>query len=304
MLKPNRGTILIFLGPAVIFYMLVFLYPTLRTTAMSFFAVVSVSDSISTWSFNGISNYFTIFKSQLFVQSMFNFARLLFVGGIVVLLIALLFAVILAAKGMRGVKFYRSVMYLPYTVSAVAMGTMWLNYVYNPEYGLLHNVLAFLGFQAASQTLWTGPGLRFWSMLAAYSFGMVGYHMLIFMSGIEQIPQDYHDCAMIEGANVFQRFRHITMPFIRGVTRTNIVMWTVFTVAFFIWGMVFSPVNVTNDTTLPMNYMYQAVFGAQSAANIIRDSGAGAAVGVIMMLTVVIVFFSTSLITRNDDTEL
>ena len=303
MLQPKKHIIFIFLGPALLCYVLIFLYPVLRTTVMSFFAVESVSDEVSKWTFNGLANYKKLFSTPIFVQSMKNIARLWFFGGLGVMLLALVFALILTGK-VKGAKFFRAIIYLPNVVSAVAMGAMWLNYVYNVEYGLLHNVLKTLGFEAASQTLWTGPGLRFWSMVAAYSFGMVGYHMLIFMSGIEQIPADYHDCALIEGANVFQRFMNITLPFIRGVTRTNIVMWTVFTVGFFVWGQLFSPVNLSNDTVAPMNYMYQLVFGASSAANIVRDAGAGASIGVIMMLMVIVIFFSTNLIVRNDDTEI
>jgi multiple sugar transport system permease protein len=140
-------------------------------------------------------------------------------------------------------------------------------------------------------------------MLVAYCFGMVGYHMLIFISGIEQIPKDYYEAALIEGANVFRRFFSITIPFIRGVTRTNIVMWTVFTVAFFVWGQLFSPVNLSYDTVAPVNYMYQLVFGASSAAATARDSGAGAAIGVILMAIVIVVFFATNFIVRKDETE-
>jgi multiple sugar transport system permease protein len=302
MLKPNKPVIIAFLGPAILCYVLIFLYPTLRTAVMSFFAVESVSDPISKWAFNGFANYKKLFNTQIFLQSLKNIGRIWFVGGAGVLLIALVFAVALTGN-LKGTKFFRSAIYLPNIVSAVAMGTMWLNYVYNSDYGLLHNILSILGFETASQTLWTGPGLRFWSMLAAYCFGMVGYHMLIFISGIEQIPRDYYEAALIEGANVFKRFIIVTVPNIRGVTRTNIVMWTVFTVGFFVWGQLFSPVNLSNDTVAPVNYMYQLVFGASSAATTVRDSGSGAAIGAILMLTIIIVFFATNFIVRKDDAE-
>ncbi|MDR1108486.1 MAG: ABC transporter permease subunit, partial [Spirochaetaceae bacterium] len=176
--------------------------------------------------------------------------------------------------------------------------------VYNSDYGLLHNVFSFLKLEGASRILWTAPGNLFWSMLAAYCFGMVGYHMLIFMSGIEQIPRDYYEAAYLAGANGLQRFVYVTIPNMRGVIRTNIVMWTVFTVGFFVWGQLFSPVNLSNDTVAPMNYMYEVVFGSSSAAATARDSGAGAAIGVILALIVVAVFFATSRIVKNDDAEL
>ena len=302
-MKKNRMMIILFLTPALICYLLVFLYPSIRTTVMSFFAVESVSDPISTWSFNGIENYKTLFSTAIFRQSMRNIANIWLVGGLGVMATALFFAVSLT-NGMNFVKFFRSVIYLPNVVSAIAMGTMWINYVYNSSYGLLHDIFASLGLAKLAETLWTGPDNLFWSMLVAYSFGMVGYHMLIFMASIEQIPKDYTEAAQIEGANVFQRFFHITLPFLRGCFRTNIVMWTVFTVGFFVWGQLFSPVNLSNATVAPMNYMYEIVFGSSASTSTVRDSGAGAAVGVIMMIIVIIVFRATNRIVKNDDVEL
>ncbi len=302
-MKKNRVMIILFLAPALICYLLVFLYPSIRTTIMSFFAVESVSDSISTWRFIGLDNYTKLFGTEIFRQSMKNIANIWMVGGIGVMAVSLFFAVSLT-NGMKQVKFIRSVIYLPNVVSAIAMGTMWISYVYNSSYGLLHNVFKSIGLNKLSETLWTGPGHLFWSMLIAYCFGMIGYHMLIFMASIEQIPKDYHEAAQIEGANIVQRFFHITLPFLRGCFRTNIVMWTVFTVAFFVWGQLFSPVNLSYATVAPMNYMYEIVFGSSSSAATVRDSGAGAAIGVIMMIIVIFAFSLTNLIVRNDDVEL
>lgn len=295
--------IVAFLAPAILTYVMVFLYPTIRTLFMSFFKVEGVTDAVSTWSFNGINNYKTLFSTSLFQQSMGNIAKIWLIGGVGVLLLALLFAVILTS-GVRFKSFYRSAIYLPNVVSAVAMGTMWINYVYNPDFGLFHNIFASLGLKSLSETLWTGPEMLFWSMLIAYCFGMVGYHMLIFMSGIERIPVDYYEAATIEGANVFVRFFKITLPLLKGVIRTNIVMWTVSTVAFFVWSQLFSPVNLSSSTVTPMAYMYELVFGASSAAVTQRDSGAGAAIGVVLVLIVVAVFFATQFIVKNDDVEL
>ncbi|MDR1898582.1 MAG: sugar ABC transporter permease [Treponema sp.] len=303
MLKNNKRVIITFLAPAVLCYVLVFLYPVFRTLVMSFFKVESVSDPLAKWSFAGLGNYRKLFATPIFLQSLKNIGRIWFAGGGAVMLLALIFAVMLTS-GMRGAKFFRSLIYLPNVVSAVAMGTMWISYVYNSDYGLLHNVLSALRFEAASHTLWTAPGNLFWSMLAAYCFGMVGYHMLIFISGIEQIPRDYYEAALLEGANGVQRFFQVTVPNMRGVIRTNLVMWTVFTVGFFVWGQLFSPVNLSNDTVAPMNYMYELVFGSSSSAATARDSGAGAAIGVILALIVVAVFLATNCIVRNDDAEL
>lgn len=302
-MKNNKPMIALFLTPALLCYLLVFLYPSIRTTVMSFFFVEGVTDPIGSWKFAGFQNFVKLFRTPIFRQSMSNIMRIWLVGGLGVMVVALIFAIALTS-GMKGVRFFRSVIYLPNVVSAVAMGTMWINYVYNSDYGLLHQFFKIFGADKLSQTLWTGPDCLFWSMLVAYCFGMVGYHMLIFMSSIEQIPKDYHEAAKIEGANIFQRFFHVTLPFLRGSIRTNLVMWTVSTVGFFVWGQLFSPVNLSNSTVAPMNYMYELVFGASSNAITQRDSGAGAAIGVLMMIIVLIAFGLTNLIVKNDDVQL
>jgi len=299
----NKSMIVIFLAPAIFLYTVVFLYPTIRTVIMSFFKVEGVTDAVSAWKFNGLGNFRTLFHTPLFMSAMQNISLIWLVGGVGVMLVSLLFGVILTS-GVYGKSFFRSVIYLPNVISAVAMGTMWINYVYNPNFGLLSSILKTLGFSEAAATQWTGPEMVFWSMLVAYCFGMVGYHMLIWMSGIERIPVDFYEAATIEGANVFQRFSKITLPLLKGVCRTNIVLWTVSTMAFFVWSQLFSPVNLSASTVTPMSYMYELVFGASNSAITVRDSGAGAAIGVILTIVVVIVFLFTQLIVRHDDVEL
>ena len=203
-LRRNTTPMLVmFLTPAVLLYLIVFLYPTMRTFIMSFCKVEGVTDPVSTWQFSGFTNYVKSFNNNMFQTAMMNLGRLWLVGGIAVMALALVFAVALT-NGMKGKKFFRSVIYLPNLVSAVAMGTMWLYYALSKEsYGLLNTIIGWFG---GSNVMWTDPHHKFWSMLIAYCFGMVGYHMLIFMSGIERISADYYEAASIEGANVFKKF--------------------------------------------------------------------------------------------------
>ncbi len=301
-MKKNKTMIVVFLAPAVLTYLVVFLYPTIRTFVMSFFSVEGVTDPVAAWTFNGVQNFRNLFNVPLFIQAMKNIFKIWLIGGIGVMVLDLLFAVILTS-GVRFKSFFRSAIYLPNVISAVAMGTMWIQYVYNSEYGLLKQLFSFLGMNKAAATMWTGPDMIFWSMLIAYCFGMVGYHMLIFMSGIERIPTDFYEAATIEGANIFQRFFKITMPLLKGVVRTNLVLWTVSSVGFFVWSQIFSPLNPSTGTVTPMSYMYEKVFGSSMAVSV-RDAGQGASIGVILTLIVVAVFFATNFIVKNDDVEL
>lgn len=302
-MKKNKAMIVTFLAPALFMFIMVFLYPICRTVVMSFFKIEGITDSFSKWQFTGIDNYVKLMNTTLFKTSMWNLFRIWFIGGIIVMSLALLFAVILTS-GIRFKSFFRAMIYLPNVVSAVALATMWLQYVYNNQYGLLSGVFKKLGLTSLAKIQWLDSDHKFYALLFAYCFGMVGYHMLIFMSGIERISADYYEAASIEGANVFKKFWYITFPLLRGSIRTNLVMWTVSSVGFFIWGQVFDPVNLSEQTVMPLNYMYELVFGASNAVQAARDSGVGAAIGVMMAVIVVAVFSLTTLIIKNDDAEL
>jgi len=294
--------IVLFLAPALFFYILVFLYPVLRTFVMSLFAVEAIEQPVSEWKFTGWSNYTGLFTVELFNRSVKNYLTLWFTGGLVVLIPAMIYAVILTS-GVRFKRFWRAVIYLPNVISAIALGTMWINYVYRDADGLFDRIVKALGGQ--TPVMWTGPDMGIWSLLIAYCFGMVGYIMLTFISGIEKISSEFYEAADIEGANVFQKFFFITLPLIRGVIRSNIVIWTVsLGTGVFAWAFMFSPNNLTLPFTMPPNYMREIVFGGRASAVIQRDSGAGAAVGILIALTVVVISLVSSVITVRDDVEM
>jgi multiple sugar transport system permease protein len=182
------------------------------------------------------------------------------------------------------------------------MGTMWIHYVYNVKYGLFKSFFGMLGFDSLANVQWTAPDSVFTALIVAYSFGMVGYFMLIFMAGIEKIPADFFEAATIEGAGPVRKFRSITFPLLKDVIRTNIVLWSINAVGFFVWSQIFSPLTPEMGTVTPMIYMYQSVFGANTVVTV-RNVGAGAAVGVILTIIVVLSFLVTNVIFRDERLE-
>ena len=85
-MKKNKGMIVGFLAPAVIIFLIVFLYPIIRTVLMSFFDIESVTDSFDMWTFVGIENYTKLFKTPIFVLAMKNILKICLIGGINVML--------------------------------------------------------------------------------------------------------------------------------------------------------------------------------------------------------------------------
>ena len=132
-MKRNKGMLILFLTPAVLMFSVIFLYPIIRTIVMSFFKIDGITDPVSKWQFTGLSNFVRLANTSLFRISMWNLFRIWLFGGIIVMSLALLFAVIITS-GIRFKSFFRAVIYLPNIVSAVALATMWLQYVYSPKF--------------------------------------------------------------------------------------------------------------------------------------------------------------------------
>lgn len=300
-MKNNKKMIVGFLAPAVIIFLIVFLYPIVRTIMMSFFKIDSVTDTTDLWTFVGIQNYEKLFVTAIFRKSMLNLFKIWAIGGAIVLSVSLLFGVILTS-GIRGKKFFRAVIYLPNLVSAVALATMWLQYVYSSKFGLLKSILDAVGMHKLAETAWLDTGHKFGALLFAYCFGMIGYHMLIWMSGIERISPELYEAATIDGANRPQQFQHMTLPLLKGVFKTNITMWSVSTAAFFVWSQMFSTVTADEATIVPVQYMYMQTFGAGNAVTE-RNAGYGAAIGIILCICIVVIFTICNKLIKEDDLE-
>ena len=299
-MKKNNTMLICFTVPATIVFLVMFLYPVIRTTIMSFFTMESVSDSMSTWTFVGLDNYTDLMKTDIFMTSMSNMMKIWLIGGLGVVFLALLFAVILTS-GVRGKGFWRAMIYLPNIISAVAFANMWIYYIFNKRFGMMHNKFETLGLDKLMKIDYMNGDWKFWSLLIAFSFGSVGYFMLIFISGIERLPKDYYEAATIDGANKFRQFTNITLPLLKGVMRTVLTFWTVSVVGFFVWSQMWSPINSESQTITPVVYMYNIVFGNTGMTK--RMPGRGAAVGILMAIVVLIIFFIVNHTFKDDDLE-
>ncbi len=296
-MKKSKSMIALFILPCALCLLLMFLYPVVRTVIMSFFQVESLTSSVSSWSFYGLGNYIKIFNSNSFMISMSNMLLIWLVGGVITLALSMLIAVVLTS-GIRGSKFFRAAIYLPNIVSAVALATMWVQYVFNYDYGLLNNIVTALGLEKVK---WLGSDSKFWAMMAAFIFGSVGYYMLIYISGIEGIPKDLYEAATLDGANKVKQFTLITLPLLKGIIKTSITFWSINATTFFLWSKMFSPVQTEESTIVPVIYLYDIVFGGKGITQ--RDAGAGAAVGVVLTLLIIIIYGVMNLLLKKSDLE-
>ena len=296
-MKKNKSMIFWFCLPALLSLLIMFVYPVCRTVAMSFFQVESLTASTADWSFYGLNNYLKIFKSQSFLTSMQNMLMIWVVGGVFTLALAMLMAVVVTS-GIRGKKFFRAAIYMPNIISAVALATMWIQYIFQYDHGLLNEIVMLFG---GDKIKWLGSDIKFWAMTASFIFGSVGYYMLIYISGIEGIPQDLFEAATIDGASKGKQFFSITLPLLKGVIKTSVTFWSINTTTFFLWTKMFSPIDTESSTIVPVIYLYDMVFGGKGIST--RDAGAGAAVGVVLTLIIIAVYLVTEWLFRGNDLE-
>jgi multiple sugar transport system permease protein len=200
----------LFVAPLII-GLLVFTYgPVLAAFGLSF----TKGDYISTPRFIGINNYVRLLNDDLFWKSLRN--TLYYVIGVVPvsLVLSLLLALAMNQK-LRGIVFFRTVFFLPSITASVTIGLMWL-WIYNPEFGVLNFLLKQIGIKGPtwlSSPEWAMPAIMVMAIWRS-----LGYNMLIYLAGLQGIPDVYYEAAEIDGAGRWAKFRHITVPLLSPTT--------------------------------------------------------------------------------------
>lgn len=206
----------------------------------------------------GLANFRRMFTADpIFVQSLKVTLVYVAIGTPLELGVALLVAVLLN-KGLRGLTFYRSALYLPSLFGgSVAIAVLWRR-VFSAD-GLVNQLLHLLGIHGPA---WISDPSYALSTLIVLEVWQFGAPMVIFLAGLRQIPQEYYDAAAVDGASARQRFVRVTIPLLSPVIFFNLVLQIIrgfqaFAPAFIISGGSGGPVNSTLFYSL---YLYQEGF--------------------------------------------
>jgi multiple sugar transport system permease protein len=196
----------IFLAPCVIFFGITFIYPLIQAGILGFFRS-SVGEPAK---FVALEQYKKILHDSLFWYSMKNTLYFSVLSIPPTIILALAIALLLTSTTkviLRG--FFRSIYFLPITCSFVAVAFVW-QYLYQPDYGWINEILIKVGL---SPQMWLNSTTQVLPSLAIVNIWMrTGFDMVIFIAGIESIPLEYYEAAVIDGASKFRRFKDITLP--------------------------------------------------------------------------------------------
>lgn len=186
----------------------------------------------------GLENYSrAIFGDAVFHRSLLN--TVLFTGAAVVLQTGLgLLLAVLAADSKRGQAFFRFVFFVPFVLAPVAVGAVW-KFLYAPFFGIVPTVGSALGLDTATIAPLADPNTALWAIMAAFLWRFAGFNMVVYLAGIEALPREYAEQAVLEGAGRFQRFRHVTWPLLWPQTFTLVLLTTLGSLRIFdmVWIM-------------------------------------------------------------------
>lgn len=211
----NVGLGLAFASP----FIFGFLFLTLIPFAQSFYYSLTEYDLFNEPRWVGLENYRRILEDPSFYKSLSNTFFMAFIAVPFHLTVSLLIALLLNMK-VKGIALYRTLYYLPVAIPVVANSILWL-WIFNPQYGILNGILR--GLNLPEQAWLMDPALTKPSLIIMGLWG-TGGGALIYLAALQGIPRELYEAAAIDGANAWDRFRHITFPALSPVTLFQLIM--------------------------------------------------------------------------------
>jgi ABC-type sugar transport system permease subunit len=173
--------------------------------------------------FVGLSNYVRLWeRDRIFRQALTNnvtFAVAVVIGKNVLGL----FLALLLNQRLRGSTLFRTALFLPVTMSFVVIGLLW-SWIYNPTFGLLDAGLETLGLGAWSRPWLSDPATALWAIIAVDIWKWTGFHMVLYLAGLQTIPRDLYEAATIDGAGRWRQLVDVTLPMLAPVTFVNVLL--------------------------------------------------------------------------------
>lgn len=265
-----------YVAPAFFIYALFFLYPALRLIQLSIQEWDGLNDPV----YVGLSNYERLLNDPVFWKAFWHNVSWMLAAVIVPVFFGLFLAILLVRSPLHGRVIFRTIYFMPQVISSVVVAIIW-NWIYNPSFGALNELLGYLGLSSL-QRGWLGdPTLALPAVFIAWSWVHYGFTMVIFIAALQGIDEVYFDAARVDGADRWQQFRHVMLPFIRAPLSTVVLVTAIS--SFQVFDLVFimtsgGPANAT---------MVLPVFMLDNAFKF-RNVGYGATIAVALGLFIVV----------------
>lgn len=284
-LYENKKTIFLFLFPALLFMTVFLFYPFFMNIIKSFYA----SDGYYNSTFIGIDNYTRMLNDKTMHVAVKNTFILMAYIIIFELGIALILAVLVNGIS-KGDRFFQTVFFFPIVISATAIGMMF-NLFYAYDGGLLNNIIVNFG---GEPKVWKTVETALEIIAVPTVWQYVGFYFVLMLTAIKQIPKSLYESAMLDGVTGFKKLIYITIPLIRNVLITCLVLAITGTLKVFDLVLVITNGGPMNSSQVLGLYMYQKTF-------IDEAFGYGASISVVIVVIGLGVSFIVNRIFRQEE---
>lgn len=204
--------------PALLFYGLFKIVPLIGGLVLSLFRWDGVADPV----YVGLLNFQRMFADEKIIDVLQHNIQYAF-GTVIGKIVLSLFLALLLNQALRGRAFYRTALFTPVIMSFVVVSLLW-TWLFNDQFGLINNMLRLVGLGSLAIN-WLGDANNALnSLIIVDIWKWYGFHMVIFLAGLQTIPQELYEAARVDGANRWQQFRRLTLPLLRPVMAINITL--------------------------------------------------------------------------------
>jgi multiple sugar transport system permease protein len=256
--KTTTTTAYFFLAPALSAIFIFFFIPVIAAFIISFtdFDIYTLGN-FSTLRLIGFDNYVKLFSDDLFWTALGNTFYFVVVAGPLSIAVSLTAALLLNSKLVKFKSLFRLAYFLPVVTTLVAVAIVW-RFIYHPNFGILNFFLGLIGINPID---WLGdPDWAMPSIILLAVWKNFGYNMIIFIAGLQNIPEELYEAADIVGANAFQKFKHITLPMLAPTTIFVSIITMIGYFQLFAEPYVMTQGGPLNKTLSIVQYMYQEGF--------------------------------------------
>nr|WP_230685174.1 sugar ABC transporter permease [Cellulomonas sp. JZ18] len=260
-------------GPALIVFLAFVIFPVVMAAYYGFFRWEGYGVPTD---FVGLKNYVTILQDPLFHDALRHNATIVVLSLVLQGPAAVLLALLLNRR-MRGQSLIRVLIFVPYVISEVVVGTGWSLMLQST--GALNDLLGKIGLGALENEWLSDPDIAMWTLMGIITWKYVGFAVIIFLAGLQGIPEELHEAAAIDGASYWQVQRRITLPLLGPTLRiwaflSIIGSLQLFDLVYIIWGQYIAS---TAGTSTMATYMVS--YGRNAGSY-----GYGNAVAVVLFL--------------------
>ena len=256
--RQSKSAAAVFLAPSLTAIAVFFFIPVIIAFFLSFtdFDIYSLGD-FSNARIVGIKNYSQLFSDPLFWTAMKNTLSFVVIGTPLTIAVALAAALLLNSKLVRFKGFFRVVYFAPRVTTLVAVAVLW-RFIYHPRFGVLNYMLGFIGVHPIDwlgDSFWAMPAIIFMSVWKNF-----GYSMIIFIVGLQNIPDQLYEAARIDGAGGWEQFKNITIPMLAPVSLFISIITMIDYFQFFAEPYVMTQGGPLNSTLSIVMLLYQQGF--------------------------------------------